>query len=266
VFKFSGVKSLLVGGGDESVILSADGVVDAVFSDVGLVDGVDGESAVFDFDLYVKSLGRPIGGVSDFDGDGDGMVAGPDGEDNVPAPVKKVLSVAEVAKALPALFGVKSEPWAAGDEDMYNDLVEEGVSEKSARLAVSESVTLGDYGYPAVAAGNCGVASSDLAAALIRAGVVEEGEVFLREVGEPRFGGEGGGSTHYVTHIGPKDSPDAVIVDLTLRQFDPDADFPWVGTVEEYREQGYETDEFKGPELGDSMDPVDASGKVSWGS
>ena len=33
-----------------------------------------------------KSLGRPIGGVADFDGDGDGFSTGPDGEDNIPAP------------------------------------------------------------------------------------------------------------------------------------------------------------------------------------
>jgi len=33
-----------------------------------------------------KSLGRPIGGVSDFDGDGDGFSTGPDGEDNIPVP------------------------------------------------------------------------------------------------------------------------------------------------------------------------------------
>lgn len=85
VFKFSDVKSLLVGDGVSSAILSADGVVDSVFSDVDCVDGVDGEQAVFDFDLYVKSLGRPLGGVSDVDGDGDGLVAGPDGVDNVPA-------------------------------------------------------------------------------------------------------------------------------------------------------------------------------------
>jgi hypothetical protein len=58
--------------------------VDAVFFDVDRVDGVVGESAVFDFDLYVKSLGRPIGGASEVDGDGDLMTTGPDGKDNVP--------------------------------------------------------------------------------------------------------------------------------------------------------------------------------------
>jgi hypothetical protein len=91
VFKFSDVKSLLVVGGDESVILSADGVVDVVFSDVDRVDGVVGEQAVFDFDLYVKSLGRSIGGAVDpasADGDGDGMRTGRDGRDNIPV-VKK---------------------------------------------------------------------------------------------------------------------------------------------------------------------------------
>lgn len=31
-----------------------------------------------------KSLGRPIGGVAEFDGDGDGFSTGPDGEDNIP--------------------------------------------------------------------------------------------------------------------------------------------------------------------------------------
>ena len=265
VFSFSDIKALLLPVVDESVILSADGIVDAVFSDVGLDAGVvDGVSGVFDFDLYMKSLGRPLGGVSDVDGDGDGLVAGPDGEDSIPAPVKKVLGVAAIAKALPELFDTKSKPWAANDDSHFKILVEEGVSEKSARLAISESVTLGDYADPAVAAGNCGVASVDLAAALIRAGVVEDGGVFLREVGEPYYGQDMG--THYVTHIGPKDSPDAVIVDLTLRQFDPDANFPWIGTVEQYREMGYATDENKGPDLGDTMDRVDASGEVFWGS
>ncbi len=34
-----------------------------------------------------KVLGTPIGGVSDVDGDGDGFVTGPSGEDNIPAPL-----------------------------------------------------------------------------------------------------------------------------------------------------------------------------------
>lgn len=38
-----------------------------------------------------KSLGRPIGGVADFDGDGDGFSTGPDGEDNIPAAPKKIV-------------------------------------------------------------------------------------------------------------------------------------------------------------------------------
>jgi hypothetical protein len=42
-----------------------------------------------------KSLGRPIGGVAEFDGDSDGFSTGPDGEDNIPfspSVVKKAVS------------------------------------------------------------------------------------------------------------------------------------------------------------------------------
>jgi len=165
-----------------------------------------------------------------------------------------------IVKALPMAMGLKSTPWAAGDSSHFRSLIEEGVSEESAKLATSATITLGDYGDPVVAAGNCGVAAVDVGSFLIIAGVAKEGEVFIREVYEPSYGGEGG--THFVTHIGPKDSEDAIIVDFTLRQFEPNADFPWVGTVREYREQGYETEELVGPEMGDQMDPIDASGNV----
>ena len=37
-----------------------------------------------------KTLGNPIGGVSDIDGDGDGMVTGPGGKDNIPAPLRSI--------------------------------------------------------------------------------------------------------------------------------------------------------------------------------
>lgn len=37
-----------------------------------------------------KALGKPIGGISDVDGDGDGMVTGPSGEDNIPAPLAEL--------------------------------------------------------------------------------------------------------------------------------------------------------------------------------
>lgn len=37
-----------------------------------------------------KSLGKPIGGVSDIDGDGDGFVSGPSGQDNIPAPIAQI--------------------------------------------------------------------------------------------------------------------------------------------------------------------------------
>ena len=165
-----------------------------------------------------------------------------------------------ILKALPIAMGLKSIPWAANSKGDYEDLIENGVSEESAKLATSASVTLGDYGDPVVAAGNCGTAAVDVGSFLIIAGAAKEGEVFIREVGEPSYGGEGG--THFVTHIGPKDSEDAIIVDFTLRQFEPKADFPWVGTVREYREQGYETEEFVGPDMGSEMDPIDASGNV----
>jgi len=175
-----------------------------------------------------------------------------------PKGVKSMKSA--IVDALPMAMKLKSKPWGAGDKSHYEMMVEMGHSEKSAKLATSETITLGDYGDPAVAAGNCGIASVDVAVFLMIAGVAKEGEVFLREVGEPANGGEGG--THFVTQVGPKDSEDAIIVDFTMRQFDADADFPWVGTVKEYRETGYETDEVEGPEMGKEMDPIDASGQV----
>ena len=127
MFKFSGVKSLVVGGGDESVILSADGVVDAVFSDVGQVDGVVGESAVFDFDLYVKSLGRPIGGAVDpasVDGDGDGMRTGRDGKDNVPVFSRGTVDAFYASRKLVRFKLSDEEQEAVGSyiEAMYRDI------------------------------------------------------------------------------------------------------------------------------------------------
>jgi hypothetical protein len=180
--------------------------------------------------------------------------------DKKPEGVKSLKSA--IVDALPMAMKLKSKPWGAGDKSHYEMMVEMGHSEKSAKLATSETITLGDYGDPAVAAGNCGIASVDVAVFLMIAGVAKEGEVFLREVGEPSYGGEGG--THFVTHIGPRDSEDAIIVDFTLRQFEPKADFPWVGTVKEYRETGYETDEVIGPELGEEMDLIDAQGQVAY--
>ena len=177
-----------------------------------------------------------------------------------PKGVKSLKSA--IVDALPMAMKLKSKPWGAGDESHYEMMVEMGHSEKSAKLATSETITLGDYGDPAVAAGNCGIASVDVAVFLMIAGVAKEGEVFLREVGEPSYGDQGG--THFVTHIGPRDSEDAIIVDFTLRQFEPKADFPWVGTVKEYRETGYETDEVMGPEMGEEMDLIDAQGQVAY--
>lgn len=46
-----------------------------------------------------KALGKPIGGISEFDGDGDGFLTGPDGQDNIPAPAAAVArTVVDVAK------------------------------------------------------------------------------------------------------------------------------------------------------------------------
>ena len=39
--------------------------------------------------IQVKILGKPIGSLGEQDGDGDGFVTGPSGEDNVPAPIAK---------------------------------------------------------------------------------------------------------------------------------------------------------------------------------
>jgi hypothetical protein len=53
-----------------------------------------------------KSLGRPIGGVAEFDGDSDGFTTGPDGEDNIPAPTKKILKRAkDITDDLKVYFG-----------------------------------------------------------------------------------------------------------------------------------------------------------------
>jgi hypothetical protein len=72
----------------------------------------------------VKVLGRAIGAArsvkpSDFDGDGDGFVMGPDGRDNVPAPkrvvdaAKKARRVADVLKPTDDLLEVRKSgrPW-----------------------------------------------------------------------------------------------------------------------------------------------------------
>jgi hypothetical protein len=53
-----------------------------------------------------KVLGTPIGGVSDVDGDGDGMVTGPSGEDNIPAPLNKITKRAkDITADLKVYFG-----------------------------------------------------------------------------------------------------------------------------------------------------------------
>lgn len=50
-----------------------------------------------------RTLGKPIGGVAEVDGDGDGFVTGPDGEDNIPAAAQQLVEQArqEIADAKP---------------------------------------------------------------------------------------------------------------------------------------------------------------------
>jgi hypothetical protein len=56
-----------------------------------------------------KALGKPIGGMSEFDGDGDGFLTGPSGQDNIPAPAAPVArTVTDAAK--PRLGGEGSRP------------------------------------------------------------------------------------------------------------------------------------------------------------
>jgi hypothetical protein len=62
--------------------------------------------------LEVKILGAPIGGLgdpSDFDGDGDGFLTGPDGRDNIPAPT-------QVVDNLKGAWNKLREKKMAGDE------------------------------------------------------------------------------------------------------------------------------------------------------
>jgi len=151
------------------------------------------------------------------------------------------VTVDAIKKLVPAILGVRTSHWGLGDDSILDDLIDAGVPEEEANLMSEDRLTLSSYANGALAAGNCGIASVDVGQFLLKKGVVQEGEVFLREVGEPWYG-EGNG-THFVTHIGPQDSDDAIIIDFTLRQFDPNQDFPWIGTVREYKELGYETPE-----------------------
>ena len=63
-----------------------------------------------------KSLGRPIGGVAEFDGDSDGLVTGPDGKDNVPAPPTAIMNRAEdITEQLGKLFGKDTQEFKKSD-------------------------------------------------------------------------------------------------------------------------------------------------------
>lgn len=64
--------------------------------------------------ILQKLLGTPIGGVSDVDGDGDGLVSGPGG-DKYPAPIKKAvdgLNEILVPASNFAEANKKNRPWA----------------------------------------------------------------------------------------------------------------------------------------------------------
>ena len=150
-----------------------------------------------------------------------------------------------IVDAFPKMMKLKSKPWWLGDTEQIRMMVEMTFSQEMGERAFSGNITLADYSEPALAGGNCGIASAEVGAFLITTGLAKYGEVFMREVGEPSYSQHGG--SHFVTQIGPKDSDDAIIVDFTLRQFSRKADFPWVGTVKEYRETGY---------------PIDANGNV----
>jgi hypothetical protein len=67
-----------------------------------------------------KSLGRPIGGVADFDGDGDGFLTGPDGEDNIPVAPSAIANskkkmAKDITKQLAKLFGKDAQEFKKSD-------------------------------------------------------------------------------------------------------------------------------------------------------
>ena len=162
--------------------------------------------------------------------------------DVIAARKKRLASVKKkMMKSLPTLLKNNEVlPFDAGDKDNYDRLRKMGASVKSAKLATSKTpISLSEFADPIVATSNCFDASAMFGGLLIQKDIAKQGEVWLREVGAPGYADDAG--THYVVHIGPKNSKDAIIVDLTLRQFLPVADFPWIGTVQEYKESGYKT-------------------------
>lgn len=67
-----------------------------------------------------KSLGRPIGGVAEFDGDSDGFSTGPDGEDNIPVAPSAIASsknkmAKDITKQLAKLFGKDAQEFKKSD-------------------------------------------------------------------------------------------------------------------------------------------------------
>jgi hypothetical protein len=67
-----------------------------------------------------KSLGRPIGGVADFDGDSDGFSTGPDGEDNIPFAPSAIANSKnkmgkDISRQLVKLFGKDAQEFKKSD-------------------------------------------------------------------------------------------------------------------------------------------------------
>jgi hypothetical protein len=67
-----------------------------------------------------KSLGRPIGGVAEFDGDSDGFTTGPDGEDNIPVAPSTIANsknkmAKDITKQLGKLFGKDAQEFKKSD-------------------------------------------------------------------------------------------------------------------------------------------------------
>ena len=160
-------------------------------------------------------------------------------ESEIQEPMTKLKN--KIIESLPKLLQkkFKTEIWE-GEKD-YDRLIEMGVDTETAQQVTTDGkLPLSVFGDAILAAGNCGPASETLGAELIRSGIIKSfEEIYIREVGLPGFGNRSDMGTHYALHIGSPTSKDALIVDLTLRQFDIEADFPWVGTVAEYQDMGY---------------------------
>ena len=171
------------------------------------------------------------------------------GGKNSPSKISESPTLEELQRLVPVLSKV------TGNHGLDNfgsveDLVENGVEKgKAERLYNSEEIELAEYADPAIAVGNCGYASAHLMETLSQMGVKE---VYMRETGGPDPWG-----THFVTHVGKRGSDSAIIIDYTLRQFFPEAPFPYIGRVSDYREKyGAYDKRSKKKILGDAYEDV----------